>query len=195
MSFIIKNQKNTDPGNWYYFDKSFSEAEIAEINRMACAMEFREAQIAGASNDLHTYRKSEVKWLNPELANVNWVYKKFEKMCLEANNALWHFEITGMLEGLQYTLYRDQGGHYDWHMDVGAGDLQIRKISIVLQLSDPEAYEGGVFELFIGKDIRQLPKKKGSVILFPSYFMHRVTPVTKGERKSLVLWVSGPPFR
>ncbi len=66
---------------------------------------------------------------------------------------------------------------------------------MVLQLSDPEEYEGGIFELFINKHVRELPKKKGMVALFPSYFMHRVTPVTKGERRSLVLWVSGPPFR
>ncbi len=113
MSFIIKNQKNTNLGNWYYFDKGFSDEEITEINRIAGALEFQEATLATSSNDLYAYRKSEVKWLNPKLADVNWIYKKIENMCVEANDAEWQFEITGMFENLQYTIYRDQGGHYD----------------------------------------------------------------------------------
>ena len=72
------------------------------------------------------------------------------------------------------------------------GATQRRKISIVLQLSDPEEYEGGELEMFVSKDIQKIPKKKGAAVLFPSYCMHRVTPVTKGERRSIVLWVSGP---
>ena len=77
-------------------------------------------------------------------------------------------------------------------MDVGGGVALKRKISIVLQLSDPEEYEGWNFELFVNRKITKLPNSKGTVILFPSYCMHRVTPITKGERKSLVLWATGP---
>ncbi|MEM9547099.1 MAG: 2OG-Fe(II) oxygenase [Bacteroidota bacterium] len=195
MSFIIKNQTNKDLGNWYYFANGFSNEEIDEINRIAGLSEYEKAKLVSGSGDYDEYRKSEVKWLNPELGDVSWIYNKFANMCTEANNALWQFEITGMFEDLQYALYRDYGGHYDWHMDVGPNEAQVRKISIVLQLSEPEEYEGGVFELFVKKDVQQIKKKKGSVILFPSYCMHRVTPVTKGERRSMVLWVSGPPFK
>jgi PKHD-type hydroxylase len=195
MSFIINSQKDIDLGNWYSFPDGFSEEEIAEIERAASLSEFQEAILESGTDNLQSYRKSEIKWLNPQLADVTWVFRKFADMCIEANNALWHFEISGMFEHLQYTLYRDHGGHYDWHMDVGSGSSQMRKISIILQLSDPEEYEGGTFELFINKDIQQLPKKKGSVVLFPSYFMHRVTPVTGGNRKTIVLWVSGSSFK
>lgn len=195
MSFLIQNQTNKDLSNWYYFTNAFSTEEIEEIHAMANALEFEEAVLSRAAANLHEYRKSEIKWLSPELNNINWIYEKFANMCVEANNALWQFEITGMLENLQYGIYRGNGGHYDWHMDMGMGIAQQRKISIVLQLSEPEEYEGGVFEIFVNKDVKQLPKKKGSVILFPSYCMHRVTPVTSGERRSLVLWVSGPAFK
>jgi len=80
-------------------------------------------------------------------------------------------------------------------MDIGKGKYSKRKISITVQLSDPDEYEGGDFEFLIGKEIIKLPRKKGCAIVFPSYFLHRVTPVTKGTRKSLVLWGSGQPFR
>lgn len=199
MSFIFNNQTDKDLSNWYYFKNGFSDEEIEEIHRIASLSEFQEAALATTTTSeyIHEYRKSEIKWLKNDLpeADTKWVYQKFAQMCFEANEALWQFEITGMLEELQYGLYQGDGGHYDWHMDVGPGQAQVRKISIVLQLSDPEEYEGGVFELFTNKNVKQLPKSKGAVTLFPSYCMHRVTPVTKGERRSLVLWVSGPSFK
>jgi PKHD-type hydroxylase len=73
--------------------------------------------------------------------------------------------------------------------------MNTRKISITVQLSDPNDYEGGVLELNVGNTIVQMPKEKGCAVLFPSYILHRVTPVTKGIRKSLVLWVGGTTFK
>lgn len=80
-------------------------------------------------------------------------------------------------------------------MDIGKGKLSRRKIRISIQLSDPDEYEVGDFEFLIRKEITKLSQKKGCAIVFPSYFLYRVTLVTKGIRKSLVLWVSGQPFR
>ena len=108
---------------------------------------------------------------------------------------MWHFDIVGLLEGVQYSIYYDNGGHYGWHIDMGSGFAEKRKISGVIQLSNPEEYEGGELQLQMPLGEITAPKDKGSLSLFPSYIRHRVTPVSKGVRKSLVVWASGPAFR
>ena len=87
------------------------------------------------------------------------------------------------------------GGHYDWHMDTGPDQFSRRKISITVQLSDPSEYEGGDLQLKINSGHQNTPKGFGTVVIFPSYLLHRVTPVTGGLRKSLVLWITGPAFK
>ncbi len=195
MSTSTETQINTDLSSWYYFPEIFSGEEIDKIHQLAESIEFQEAKLESGSNTQNNYRKSDIKWLTPEMKNIDWLYKKIIKLSSQANNSQWQFDIDDNLENLQYGVYKGDGGHYGWHMDVGAGLTTRRKISIVIQLSSPEEYEGGELELFTSKDISRIPKKKGFTILFPSYFMHRVTPVTKGERKSLVLWVTGPPVK
>ncbi|MFT7073376.1 MAG: PKHD-type hydroxylase [Patiriisocius sp.] len=66
---------------------------------------------------------------------------------------------------------------------------------MTIQLSDPNDYEGGDLRFMINKEIVNAPKEKGTIIIFPSFIMHRVTPITKGTRQSIVGWVSGPPYR
>ena len=98
----------------------------------------------------------------------------------------------------QYTTY-DKTGKYDWHMDTSLGrdpsNLQeTRKLSMTICLNDD--YVGGEFQINMGqeKDAQTLPAKKGRAFFFPSFIIHRVAPVKKGVRKSLVVWVTGPKF-
>ena len=100
-----------------------------------------------------------------------------------------------MPEPIQYTEYYSSGGHYDWHTDVGSGALSHRKVSITVQLSKPDEYEGGNLELLRGEYNEVAPRGLGTVVIFPSYMLHRVTEITKGTRKSLVLWVGGSHYR
>ena len=97
---------------------------------------------------------------------------------------------------LQYTEYHaEDTGFYNWHTDVnwlGQDDAD-RKLSVTIQLSDPDEYEGGDFEFqFIPGPEQEAAKKKGTILIFPSHQIHRVTNVTKGVRKSLVAWFEGP---
>ena len=85
--------------------------------------------------------------------------------------------------------------HFDWHLDFGPGAISERKLSITVQLSDEDAYEGGDLEFMVNKEYVKAPREQGTVIVFPSFIMHRVTPVTKGTRESIVGWIAGPPFR
>ncbi len=195
MSSLTTKKTNINLNNWYYAPETFSAEDIDKIYKLTEAIEFREGVLNSGSNKHNSYRKSDIKWLHPEMEDIEWLYKKFTELITEANNSIWRFDINEELKNIQYSVYRGDGGHYDWHMDLGGGIAAQRKISIVVQLSSPEEYEGGEFEIFVQKDVIEFPKKKGSVVLFPSYYMHRVSPVTAGERKSLVLWVTGVPFR
>ena len=112
--------------------------------------------------------------------------------------------LRSALESIQYTeYYASENGHYDWHQDIGKGELPSkRKVSITIQLSESEDYDGGELLICVGSNgsgqldnNRVCPRGKGVGVLFPSYMMHRVTPVTRGTRKSLVLWVGGSPFK
>ena len=100
-----------------------------------------------------------------------------------------------MSESIQYTEYygTNEGG-YEWHMDCGEKIQNQRKISVTVQLSDSNEYEGGDLEFNIGRKITA-QREKGVAVIFPSFYLHRVTPVTSGIRKSFVLWVGGEPYK
>ena len=92
-------------------------------------------------------------------------------------------------------MYDGSGTHYDWHVDNNMlTDLPPRKLSMSVQLSDPDDYDGGGLEISDGQ-IVEATDARGAVIVFPSYRVHRVTPVTEGVRRSLVVWANGPAFR
>ena len=116
-------------------------------------------------------------------------------MISEANNNMWKFDLTHMRESIQYTEYYEGGGQYDWHMDCGIGIQAQRKVSVTVQLSHPDEYEGGDLQFMLGAGQIWAPRVQGAAVIFPSFFLHRVTPVTKGTRKSFVLWVGGEPYR
>jgi PKHD-type hydroxylase len=104
--------------------------------------------------------------------------------------------LHGLAESLQYTIYHGaEGGHFDWHRDQGDAHEEPRKISLSLQLSDGSSYEGCALELHSSGGVQAAPRKRGTLIAFPSYVLHRVTPIRSGIRKSLVVWAAGPEFR
>lgn len=124
-----------------------------------------------------------------------WVIDKIINQVTEANNTIWNFDLKSIIDSIQYTEYDGNGGHYDWHMDIGPGTISHRKISIVIQLSDPDEYIGGDLQLMTGTQHVTVPRGKGNVVIFPSFLLHRVVPLTGGNRKSLVLWVGGDHYR
>ena len=106
-----------------------------------------------------------------------------------------NFDMFGFNESMQYTVYEGSAnGHYDWHLDIGPS-INYRKVSVVVQLSEPEAYVGGDLELHPGNNSFAVPRRKGAIVLFPSFLLHRVTPLTSGLRRSLVLWAGGEHYK
>ena len=96
-------------------------------------------------------------------------------------------------EDLQFTEYEGQGKHYDWHPDIGPGKNK-RKLSVVIQLSDPKDYTGGNLILNTGNEIT-MDRGRGNIIIFPSFLLHKVSRMESGNRYSIVSWISGNPWR
>jgi PKHD-type hydroxylase len=156
-----------------------------------------EAGVDGISGDIdNPLRKNRVSWLNSSDPAQHWIFHRLLDLIMDVNRS-YRYDLM-FLESLQFTIYDQQGDHYGYHTDFNPEGLggNIRKISFSLQLSNESDYQGGDLEMMIcdtGKF--NAVKDQGSVTFFPSYTMHRVTPITHGVRDSLVGWVMGPPFK
>ena len=160
-------------------------------------------------NDIDQYSNNRDIAYVPGDPNSWWLYNELEKLTIEANNKLFQFDIQYVTDPLHYVIYpepnktdktgetRDKGGFLDWHMDIGQGGVNRRKLALTVQLSDPKDYEGGVFQCWFGGGGKfiDLPRQKGDVLVMPTFIMHNVSPITKGERRALVYWTGGEPFR
>tara|TARA_R110000868_G_scaffold12505_10_gene59756 strand:+ start:1397 stop:1981 length:585 start_codon:yes stop_codon:yes gene_type:complete len=139
-------------------------------------------------------RRSQVNWLNSSSENI-WLFERLSDICSRLNMDFFRFDLTGFGESLQLTNYdQSDNGMYGWHQDYGGNGVS-RKLSMVLQLSDASEYEGGNLQIMTTGEPINMRKQRGLVVAFPSYVLHQVTPVTRGSRQSLVIWVSGPAFK
>ena len=187
----ISYRNNESVGNVLIYPGLFTNSECQQITCMRKKLPKMDGT-AGARSEVNTYRRdSKIRWvsLTPE---TEWIFKKVHTIVLEANQH-YQFDLTGFRERFQLAGYTGRG-HFDWHSDLGGGETSTRKLSVSVQLSDHTNYEGGDLEFF-GKQELVLSKAVGTVIVFPSFLIHRVTPVTRGTRRSLVAWVHGPTFR
>lgn len=191
---VVEGRKLTEGRQHYWVSGSpiFSSDQIAEL--IACVeAENEPAQVEGDPN-AHVRsdaRRTRVRWLNP--VENRWVYDIIWQEAQKAN-ALFQFDVVSMWDPIQLAIYdADEGGFFRWHTDTLPSDLT-RKISITCPLNDDSEYEGGALE-FNGGAIQRPPQAAGSPIMFPSWLLHRVTPVTRGKRYSLVAWIRGPNWR
>ena len=140
-----------------------------------------------------TKRITTISWI--PFKDMPEMYRDIAATMLKANNNHFGFEGMQITEPGQFTHYLT-GGFYEWHMDndvEGKHQPPVRKISMTLLLSDPSTFEGGDLEIMSKGKTAKL--KQGQAMFFASWLQHRVTPVTKGERKSLVMWFGGPSFK
>lgn len=192
--FLDEHRLGLNHLNYYYFTDAFTKEELTEIIRIGDLIPKTSGTTVG-DNEEHVsdYRKSEICWIGDN-EDTRWIFEKMANLCKIANKNMWNFDIWGYQDGFQYTVYYGDGGHYDWHADLGPG-ISNRKISCVLQLSDPEEYDGGDLQMNPGGNIITVPKGLGTLCFFPSFLLHRVTPLNSGVRKSLVNWFCGANFR
>jgi len=205
--------------NYYWYFKSAIPSKICDdIIKHGLSQKEVMARIGGFGDkklnkeeikNLQVKRKSDLVWLNDA-----WIYKEIHPYVHEANKkAGWNFQWDRS-ESCQFTKYK-LNQYYDWHCDSwdkpyekeGPNKGKIRKLSMTCQLTDGSEYKGGELEFDFrnySPNMRDELKHrvqckeilpKGSIIVFPSFVWHRVKPVTKGVRYSLVMWNLGYPFK
>tara|TARA_R100000030_G_scaffold46337_2_gene35011 strand:- start:800 stop:1432 length:633 start_codon:yes stop_codon:yes gene_type:complete len=206
--------------NYYWYFKSAIPPKICDdIIKYGLAKSETMATIGGYGNkklskeetqDLKLKRNSDIVWLSDP-----WIYRELHPYINQANkSAGWNFDWD-YSEQIQFTKYK-LNQYYDWHCDSWNKPYdrpntiehgKIRKISMTCQLTDGSEYKGGELEFDFrnydppmrdeSKHLRQAKEilSKGSIIVFPSFLWHRVKPVTKGVRYSLVMWSLGYPFK
>jgi len=201
---------------WCYWDNAFNEEEMDKVEKLMDEEPLERATTVGhkfddANNKIKTtqapneaVRKSDVKFWGANDQRASWIFSRFNWVIENINNQFYNFDINGY-DAFQYTVYHGkEKGKYDFHQDTIMGKqlpedmFETRKLSLTYLVNDPEKdYKGGEFQINTGeeKNAESVPFKRGRVIIFPSFLVHRVAPVTKGTRKSIVIWVMGPKFK
>lgn len=180
-------------------DNVFTPQELDRIERHGDSLVQQSAALAGEDwaapeREAARIRITRTAALAP-VPDIRWLYDRMQGVIRKVNQQVYKFEISGFAENFQYTVYHgSEGGHYDWHIDWGLKQVQ-RKLSASLQLTDPSTYEGCDLQFHGMREIETAPRDRGTVIIFPSFIQHRVTPCTKGIRKAVVVWAAGAPFR
>lgn len=197
-SVIIPPQEENLPG---YFcidgrvapELKFTEKECGDVLKFADKNYSFPGSVGSESNVNNKIRSVNIYDISLN-RDTEWLYSKIASVVSFVNTVYFKYDIAGIVHNLQlmeYSCQSDLNGHYDWHVDMGNGSLSLRKISLTIQLSDERDYDG--CDLLInnnGSEIRA-SKERGSIHLFPSYMLHKVTPIERGKRYSLVIWVHG----
>ena len=188
-----------------YWNDAFNDLEITKLENYCNDLEKNDGKIFDDTKESVAIanRKSKVAFVNKiEHPELNWAFERFNAIITSLNNEFYNYDLNGY-SSFQYTEYDAKyEGKYNYHIDMrigGEGNILIgretRKLSLVLFLSDPDSYEGGQFSMKLSEDDEFfIEQKKGKIILFPSFLLHKVHPTTKGTRKSIVIWVEGPKF-
>jgi PKHD-type hydroxylase len=180
----------------------FTADEIALLNNYFSKQGTDNAGIGGTNQIDPAIRNSKIK-IHMPLPDNQWIFDRFNLAMQQINNNFYGFDLTGY-PFIQYGEYHStDSGHYDWHIDMSLGErpidtiLQTRKLSFTFLLNEPNVdFVGGELQIATHlKEVITTESLKGRIIAFPSWINHRVAPVTKGIRKSLVIWGLGPKFK
>jgi len=172
---LIKNGKSSSPLN--YGVTGDNSTEISKFE------------------DYSKVRVSPISWVRSDVEETRWIWQRIRDQVVSINNQFFNYDLSE-IQSLQFTSYdSEEKGFYGKHIDMMYKSTGTRKLSLSVQLSNPEDYEGGSLLLHTGEEPLTLPKTRGTGLFFPSYSLHEVTPVTKGIRYSLVAWVLGPKFK
>jgi len=179
---------------WAYWDNLFSKVECEKIIEIGNSRLATPAVVGSSNVEVNKdIRDSKVAWLFP-VDSLDWAFLRVASAVADLNKRFFNFDVYGMTEGFQFTKYEAPSGYYGLHVDRGLG-ITPRKLSVTIQLNDSADFEGGNLSLYEGNKPTEPPMHQGKMVLFPSYVLHEVKPVTKGTRYSLVCWITGKPFK
>lgn len=182
---------------WSWRAGMFTDEQLYSIVNLCSRLPAQDGNVLGHRNQTvqnQEVRRSNIRWV-PTSEDYAWIYNTLSWNVTTVNQDSFNFDLTH-IEPLQFSEYTEnQEGFYAPHLDNGEQLAGYRKLSFVLQLTDPGDYEGGELVLHIGPEPTVLPRDRGKLLFFPSYTLHEVKPVTWGVRHSLVGWVAGPRFK
>lgn len=183
------------PHYWALYPNYFTADECDRIIQEGLAIPDVTSTVGGHGHIDNTIRQARVAFFDPKATNTKWLFERMRGLALEMNRQFWNFDIK-FLECIQFSRYEQPGDFYTSHMDMSYDPSEVRKLSISVQLSPATSYQGSDLRLFrVGDDMDTAPRDQGTVILFPSYHVHQVTPLIAGKRYSLVSWLVGPPLK
>lgn len=187
------------PKNFHIDSGFFTSEDVDNIKNYCASFSLRDGLVFDGEVDGE--RKAKLHFIErPDVYN-QWIYDKMNTLVGYYNDTMFHYDLAGY-KYMQYAEYHI-GGHQRYHTDIrydfNPGYIMecFRKLTVVLMLSDVSEYDGGELMLNLSAEFRAVSLKlqKGQVVLFPSYIPHQVNPVTRGVRKTLVVWPLGPKFR
>ena len=184
--------------HWKYWCAEIPDHTIDKIIEIGDKYPVSEAKLGYAGDIVDkNYRTSDIRWIPPE--DNPFISDLIYHYASEANKNAFGFYID-KISKIQYTTYKGEDhGRYLWHADTFWANPTTydRKLSVVIQLSDENDYVGGDFQLYseLPQPNAEEIRRKGTVIVFPSFFLHCVNPVITGTRRSLVSWIEGPKFK
>lgn len=181
--------KDTAP-DFLSFHSGFSNKELDLIINYYRNLGLQKAPTIGDVNN-KSFRIAEVCLIDYGLDTL-WIYERIIKLVQKANE-YFKFDLDSIVEEPQFIEYKP-GSHIDWHMDRNPISA-IRKLNLSIQLSDPNDYEGGDLLFNRGDQIIKMPRDRGSISFFPSFALHKVSPVISGVRNSIICWITGPAFK
>ena len=162
---IKRKDFNPDFADYTWFRNFFTAEEVEQISTLWSEEQSKSAEVnnAGKEATRDDLRKSQIMFIKPG-AN-DWIYDRLSQACIQVNANRYKFEIVGFQTELQLANYSNTD-FFEWHMDFGAGDISNRKLSISVQLSDSDEYEGGYLQFMINQNIVNAPREKGTAINF-----------------------------
>lgn len=172
---------------------TFTKEECNKVVKLADQQYAAKASVGSDSNGkVDTKIRMVDQYSIPLNKDTQWIFDKIAHAVSIANQEFYKYEIMGITHDLQLLHYKeDDKSFYDWHVDCGSESSSTRKISISVSLTDPSEYEGGDLIINDHGVVINTIKEQGCINMFPSYALHQVTPVTKGERWVIVIWVHG----
>ena len=159
---------------YIFIENGIVPIEIEQINKYWDDTQKKRAEVEGGKDLIvDKLRKTSIVGIE-NIITHKWLYERISNYAMQVNNQRYFYDIRGIFEPLQLMEY-GKGDFFDWHLDFGNQASSIRKLSLTIQLTDEAAYEGGDLQFMINKDIITAPRTKGTIIIFPSFIMHRVT--------------------
>jgi PKHD-type hydroxylase len=179
-------------------EQIFSDGECDQIRRSGDRQGWKEGRIGASRPGVAASVRSVLEQPLPIDPSSGFPLVRILSEISRLNSGLWYFDLTGIVPDDEAMLLSYRGAsadHYDWHIDVGQGQSASRKLGFTVQLSASAEYDGGDLEFHSVSSDREGFRRKGMLLVFPAFLLHRVTPMTKGTRDVIVGWVHGPSYR